>query len=76
MEPKLFGMTVVTASKEIKQVQTLAIDLEEALANARQQLGPCELNAYGTYRLDSYQAGGPGFGDAQFLPSKHDAPQP
>ena len=72
MEPKLFGMTVITASRETKHVQTLAIDLEEAMANARQELGPCELNAYGTCRLDSYLAGSAGFGGAQFLSSAHD----
>ena len=57
-------------------MQTLALDLDEAMANAKRELGPCELNAYGTYRLEALQAGGPGFGDAQFLPSQHDHLRP
>ena len=76
MEPKLFGMTVVTPSQGTKHVQTLALDLDEAMANAKRELGPCELNAYDTYRLEALQAGGPGFGDAQFLPSQHDHLRP
>lgn len=72
MEPKLFGLTVVTEARQIKHVQTLAVDIDEAMATARKELGPCELNAFGAYRLDSFLAGGAGFGDAQFLPSAHD----